>query len=136
MRCEKFHVFSAVFRCYVAFSSARLRSELLRTTITGIIAILSYCFFTFWATVCKTVRLMLWDRCLSCLSACLSVTLVYCGQTAGWIKMPLGTEIGLGSGDIVLHGDPAPHNKGQAPLLFGPCLFWQTAGWTKMPLGA
>jgi len=26
---------------------------------------------------------------------------VYCGQTAGWIKMPLGTEVGLGPGDIV-----------------------------------
>ena len=23
----------------------------------------------------------------------LSVTLVYCGQTVGWIKMPLGTEV-------------------------------------------
>ena len=33
------------------------------------------------------------DRCLSILSACLSVTLVYCGQTAGWIKMPLGAEV-------------------------------------------
>jgi len=31
---------------------------------------------------------------------------VYCGQTAGWIKMPLGTEIGLSPGDIVLNGDP------------------------------
>jgi len=38
---------------------------------------------------------------------CLSVTLVYCGQTVGWIKMPLGTEVGLGPGDIVLDGDPA-----------------------------
>jgi len=28
---------------------------------------------------------------------------VYCGQTAGWMKMPLGTEV-----DIVLDGDPAP----------------------------
>jgi len=36
----------------------------------------------FWATVCKTVRPTLSDRCLSCLSA-LSVTLVYCGQTVG-----------------------------------------------------
>jgi len=27
---------------------------------------------------------------------------VYCGQTAGWIKMPHGTEVGLGPGDIVL----------------------------------
>jgi len=26
---------------------------------------------------------------------------VCCGQTAGWIKMPLGTEEGLGPGDIV-----------------------------------
>jgi len=30
-----------------------------------------------------------------------------CGQTAGWIKIPLGTEVGLGQGDIVLDGDPA-----------------------------
>ena len=27
---------------------------------------------------------------------------VYCGQTAGWIKMPLGTEEGLGPGHIGL----------------------------------
>jgi len=27
---------------------------------------------------------------------------------AGWIKMPLGTEVGLCPGDIVLDGDPAP----------------------------
>jgi len=26
---------------------------------------------------------------------------VRCGQTAGWIKMSLGREVGLGSGDIV-----------------------------------
>jgi len=46
--------------------------------------------------------------CLSVLS-CLSVTFVYCGQTVGWIKMPLGTELGLGpAGDIALDGDPAP----------------------------
>jgi len=30
--------------------------------------------------------------------------------------MPLGTEVGLGPGDIVLDGDPAP------PPIFGPCL--------------
>jgi len=29
---------------------------------------------------------------------------VYCGQTAGWIKMSLGTEVNVGSGDVVLHG--------------------------------
>ena len=27
---------------------------------------------------------------------------------AGWIHSPLGTEVDLGPGDIVLHGDPAP----------------------------
>jgi len=26
----------------------------------------------------------------------------------GWIKMPLGTEVGVSPGDIVLDGDPAP----------------------------
>jgi len=31
--------------------------------------------------------------------------------TAGWIRMPLGTEVGLGPGDIVLDGDPAPPRK-------------------------
>jgi len=30
--------------------------------------------------------------------------LVYCGQTAGWIKMPLGMEVGLGPGHNVLDG--------------------------------
>jgi len=64
----------------------------------------------FWATVCKTVRPLLSDRCLSCLS-CLSVTLVYCGQTVGWIKMPLATEVDLGPGDIVIDGDPAALTK-------------------------
>jgi len=34
--------------------------------------------------------------------------LVYCGQTVGWIKMKLGTLVGLGPGHIVLDGDPAP----------------------------
>ena len=32
----------------------------------------------------------------------------YCGQTAGWIKMPLGTEVNLGPGDVVLDGVAAP----------------------------
>jgi len=26
---------------------------------------------------------------------------VHCGQATGWIKMPLGRELGLGQGDIV-----------------------------------
>ena len=43
---------------------------------------------------------------------------VRCGQTAGWIKMPLGTKADLGEGDIVLNGDPAPPKKGHSTLLF------------------
>jgi len=62
----------------------------------------------FWATVYKTVRPM----CLSCLSHRLSATLVYCGQTAGWMKTSLGTEVGLGQGHFVLDGDPPPPQKG------------------------
>jgi len=46
---------------------------------------------------------------------------VYCGQTAGWIKIPLGTDIGLGLGDV-LDVDPAPPTA--APSTFGPCLLW------------
>ena len=34
-----------------------------------------------------------------------------CGQTVGWIKMPLGKEVGLGSGHFVLDGDPATHSS-------------------------
>jgi len=33
---------------------------------------------------------------------------VYCGETAGWIRVQLGTEVGLGSGRIELDGYPAP----------------------------
>ena len=77
----------------------------------------------FWATVYKTVRPMLSDRCLSCLS-CLWHWCI-CGQTVGRIKMKLGMEVGLGPGHIVLDGDPAsPPKKGQRPTIFGPCLLW------------
>ena len=54
-----------------------------------------------------------------CLSV-LSVTLVYCGQTVGWIEMKLGTRAGLGPGHIVLDGDLPPLPK---------------KGWIKMTLG-
>ena len=123
----------------------------------------------FWATVCETVRHMLPDGCVSCLSACLSCpacnfgvlrpncwtdqdetrqvdrprprphcikwgpssppkghslqfsAYVRCGQTAGWIKIPLRMEVSLGPGDIVLDGDPIPQKRAQTPI-FGPCL--------------
>jgi len=81
----------------------------------------SYLSNTFWATVCKTVRPMPSDHCLSCLSV-LSVTLVYCGQMVGWIKIPLGREVGLGPGNIVLDGDPPPPKRGPSshPPTFRP----------------
>jgi len=40
---------------------------------------------------------------------------VYCGQMAGWMKMPLGTEVELGPGHIVLDGIPLPAKEAQQP---------------------
>jgi len=34
--------------------------------------------------------------------------MVYCGQTVGWIRMLLGTELGLGPGDILLDETQLP----------------------------
>jgi len=63
-------------------------------------------------------------RPLSVCPVCLSVTFVHCGQTVGRIKMKLGMHLGLGSGHIVLHGDPAhPPPKGHShPPIFDPYL--------------
>ena len=81
---------------------------------------------------------MLRDCCsgLSCLS-CLSVTLVYCGQTVGWIKMRLAVEVGVGPGNIVLDGDPACLQKGaqQLPHFSAHVSCGQSAGWIRIPLG-
>ena len=60
--------------------------------------------------------------------------LIYCGQTAGWIKMPLDMEVGLGPGHTVLDGDPSPP-KGHGPQFSAHVCCGQTAGWIKMPLG-
>jgi len=57
---------------------------------------------------------------LSCLSG-LSVTLVYCGQTVGWIKMKLGMQVGLGPGHTVLDENPAPPKRAQPPI-FSPSI--------------
>ena len=84
----------------------------------------------FWATVCENG-----SPCaigplsvLSVLSVSLSVTLVYCGQTVGWIKMKFGMEVSLGPGPHCVDGDPAPPEKGVQPLILGPCLL-QLNGW-------
>jgi len=44
----------------------------------------------------------------------------YCGQTAGWMKTPLSTEVDLGPSHIVLDGVPALREKGTAAPSFRP----------------
>ena len=55
---------------------------------------------------------------------------------AAWIKMPLGTEVGLSLRDIVLDGDPAPpFLKVHSPQFSTNVRCGQTAGWINVPLG-
>jgi len=50
---------------------------------------------------------------------------LYCGQTAGCIKVPLGMEVGLSLGDCVLMGTQPPTPRGAEPHpIFGPSLLW------------
>ena len=49
--------------------------------------------------------------------------------------MKLGTEVGLGPGHTVLHGDTIPSPKKAQPPIFGHVRCGQTARWIKMPLG-
>jgi len=50
--------------------------------------------------------------------------------------MPLGTEVGLGPGDIVLDGDPPSPERGTAAAHFLAYAYCgQMAGWIMMPLG-
>jgi len=54
---------------------------------------------------------------------------VYCDQTAGWMKLVLGMEVGLGPGHIVLDEDPAPLSKrGQIVQFSAHFLLWPN-GW-------
>jgi len=94
---------------YKALSFEKTNSEFTRLDLfsdeflTGIQLFNFHFHSHFLATVCKTVRPMLSDRCLSCLS----VTLMYCDQTFRLIKIKLGKCVRLGPGHIVLDGDPA-----------------------------
>ena len=57
---------------------------------------------------------------------------------AAWIKMPLGTEVGLRRDDIVLDGHPASPPKKEAeplPQFSAHVHCGQTAAWIKTPLG-
>jgi len=49
---------------------------------------------------------------------------VYCGQMAGWMNTPLGTEVDLGTGHIVLDVVPAVREMGTAVL------------WPRSPISA
>jgi len=55
---------------------------------------------------------------------------VSCSKTAGWLKMPLGGQVGLGPGNIVLDGDPARLQKkrGTAAPHFSAYVLWPN-GW-------
>ena len=61
----------------------------------------------------------------------------YCGQTAGWIKMPLGTKVGLSPGDSCVRWSSShpPHKGGEAPPQFSAHFYCETARCIKMPLG-
>jgi len=56
---------------------------------------------------------------------CLSVKLVYCGQTDGWIKMPLGTEVHLSAqATLCQMGICLPHGKGCSLFMRFPPYFY------------
>jgi len=101
--------------------------------------------------ICKTVRPILSDCCLSvCLYVCLSVTLVYCGQTVGKKGTNPRHQIfgphllwpnGWMDQDATWYrGRPRPRRrcvrwgpsslplKGAQPPVFGPCVLWPD-GW-------
>ena len=86
-------------------------------------------------------RFALCYRTVVCLSY-LSVTLVYCGQTVGWIKIPLGMEVRLGPLHTVLDGDPAPPQGSSStpkrghssPPTIRPMSIVAMARWIEMPL--
>jgi len=48
--------------------------------------------------------------------------------------MPLGTEVNLGPGDVVLDGVAAPLKRAQPPQFSVHVYCGQTAGWMKTPL--
>ena len=104
-----------VFICYlfgqsstrwVLMSTGEIKYSLSAAIIIGFYMSViwnGYTFFivSFWATATSRPNGLLYAI----------GTFVYCGQTAGWIKIPLGLEVGLGPGNIVLDGNPAPHWK-------------------------
>ena len=60
---------------------------------------------------------------------------ICCGPVAGWINMPLGTEVNLGPGDVVLDVVAATPKRGTAPSFRPMSIVAKTAGWMKTSLG-
>jgi len=50
----------------------------------------------------------------------------YCGQTAPYIKMPLGIKVGLSRGDFVLDGDWGPNPPKYSAHVYYSCDFLRT----------
>jgi len=108
-------------------------------TLTGVTACTAR--RDFWATVYNGSP---YPTCLSC--PVLSVTFVYCGQTVGSTKMPLGAKVSLGPCHIVLDGDAFPPRKGAQPPLsrftdagsinHSPRLLWPNGGRSQQLLSS
>jgi len=83
-------------------------------------------YIQFWATVCKTVRHMPSDRCLS---VCLSVTLGVLWPN-GWMDQDTTWYGGRPRRrrDCVRWGPSSPTERGRAAPIFGSCLLWPN-GW-------
>jgi len=75
---------------------------------------------SFWATVCKTVRPMLSDRCLSVCDVGVAKRLDGSRWNFAWRS----------ASAKLLHGDPTtpPKKRTQQPPIFCPCLLWPN-GW-------
>ena len=94
----------------------------------------------FWATVCKTVRPMLSDRCPVCLSVCLSVSPV-CNVGAlwpnGWIYHDETWRAGRPRPwtHCVRRGPSSPPPKGHSPHFSAHICCGLMGRWIKMPVG-
>jgi len=63
---------------------------------------------------------------------------INCGQMAGWVKVPLGTAVNVGPGNVVLDEVAAPPKRGTVsprPSASFRLVCGQTAVWLKTPLG-
>jgi len=68
--------------------------------------------------------------------SCLSVMLVYCGQTVAWIKIKLGMDVGLDRPrPHCVRWRPSSPKRGIAPQFSAHVYCGQTAGCVRIPLG-